>query len=112
MSPEAQKEVLKHHLHLEQVPLTLPELMELRQQFQERSWHLLLRYLQPLERLLTSRIWDTKSDERTTQFVRGEYRTLKTLQRLPEEVDRIIKEKAEEEERKRKEDVNYGRTPE
>ena len=48
------------------------------------TWQAVLRYIEDQQNILTKTLWSEMTEERKTQFVRGQLDSLRALRRLPE----------------------------
>ena len=85
MSSERSKEVrdlLRRQVHSE---WTLKELESLQLLLQESSWLLFLKYLSPLEEIVSKEIWKLKTEQQTF-YLRGQHDVLERIRRMDEEI--------------------------
>ncbi len=96
LSPEAAEE-LKLRLRAQEAssPLPLDQLLRLKASLREEPWQLFLTYLASLERLVDERLHNTRTTWEATCFERGRWDTIRRLQRIDEDLTRLIEAKKE-----------------
>lgn len=82
-SQEAVREQKVLRKQVEDLDLTMEQMVELSHLFQSSSWRSYLKCLRSLEVELGRRIWGRHLDHDETMFVRGQMDTLIGLKRLP-----------------------------